>query len=615
MLKGGDMSLKGMNQGIWFSRAFCWLAAAALVFSGGVIWAQSEGDGLSFSWDTTLSYGARWRVEDRDLRIIGVTNSVDGEPGQAWSVNSDDGNLNYDKGIVNNALKLTTEMEIRYRNVGGFFRASGFYDYENEKGDRARTPLHEDALERVGSRVDLLDAYVWGKFQMGDRAAELRLGNQVISWGESTFIQNSINAINPVDVGALRVPGAELREAYLPENLAWFSMATSESTELELLYIFGWNDVEIDPPGSYFSVQDFAGDGGPDTKVMLSFGRIPDYINPGDMAAAPVGGAVPKGDDMRPDETGQYGLAFRWYSPIFNDAEFGFYFLNYHSRLPIVNGHTGTIAGVQARDYAASAEYFFSYPEDIKLYGLSYNTSLGTTGIALQGEVSYRQDAPLQVDDVELLFASLSPLALLEDPQAPGVGTVLATQNQIGAFGFDETVPGYIRRDVTQFQTTATRAFSRALGADTAVVVFEGAVGYVHDMPDKDVLRLEAPGTFTSANDIFTMVGVQPATEDNVNFPDELAWGYRLAGRLEYNNALGPFNIWPKFSWQHDVSGISPGPGGNFLEGRKALTLGFTMDYLNTWSVEIVYTQYSGAGAHNLINDRDFIAFDTKYSF
>ena len=34
----------------------------------------------------------------------------------------------------------------------------------------------------------------------------------MINWGESTFIQGGINAINPVDVSALRVPGAELRD-------------------------------------------------------------------------------------------------------------------------------------------------------------------------------------------------------------------------------------------------------------------------------------------------------------------------------------------------------------------------------------------------------------------
>ena len=60
-------------------------------------------------------------------------------------------------------------------------------------------------------------------------------------------------------------------------------------------------------------------------------------------------------------------------------------------------------------EYAQTARYFTEYPEDIQLFGVSFNTQLGTTGIALQGEVSYRMDVPLQFDDVEFLFAALTP--------------------------------------------------------------------------------------------------------------------------------------------------------------------------------------------------------------
>jgi hypothetical protein len=49
------------------------------------------------------------------------------------------------------------------------------------------------------------------------------------------------------------------------------------------------------------------------------------------------------------------------------------------------------------------------YPEDINLYGLSWNTN-AAGGVAFQGEISYRDNMPLQIDDVELLFAGLSPL-------------------------------------------------------------------------------------------------------------------------------------------------------------------------------------------------------------
>jgi hypothetical protein len=90
--------------------------------------------------------------------------------------------------------------------------------------------------------------------------------------------------------------------------------------------------------------------------------------------------------------------------------------------------------------------------------------------------------------------------------------------------------------------------------------------------------------------------------------------GLRAAGRLDYNNAIGAVNMSPRFSFAHDVSGISPGPGGNFIEGRKALTLGLGFQYRSTGS-GTSYTRYFGAGRYNLINDRDFLAANIKYSF
>jgi hypothetical protein len=96
---------------------------------------------FSWSWDTTVSYGLFGRVEKRDPSIIGLAAG-----GTAFSVNGDDGNLNYDKGIYTNAVKWTTELQVSYKDFGGFVRAFAFYDFENENSDRARTPLSDDAL-------------------------------------------------------------------------------------------------------------------------------------------------------------------------------------------------------------------------------------------------------------------------------------------------------------------------------------------------------------------------------------------------------------------------------------------------------------------------------------
>ena len=59
----------------------------------------------------------------------------------------------------------------------------------------------------------------------------------------------------------------------------------------------------------------------------------------------------------------------------------------------------------------------------------------------------------------------------------------------------------------------------------------------------------------------------------------------------------------------------SPGPGGNFLEGRQALTVGLGFNYQINWEWDLSYTSFFGADRYNLINDRDFLAANLKYSF
>jgi len=604
-------------------------AFAGVLISSAAYAVPFETGDFSGSFDTEISWGTTWRVQGRDPDLLGLSSTTlpngTSPPGslggRAYSVNGDDGNLNYGKGLVSNVIRLVPELEINHKSgIGAFGRVRMFYDFENKKGDREKIDLTDQALELVGSDIKLLDAYVYGKFQIKDRPGQVRIGNQVVSWGENTFIPNGINVINPIDVPALRSPGSELRDALLPVPMIWGTLEVAKNHSIEAFYQLDWERVKIDPSGSYFGTNDFAADGG--NKLMLGFGRAPDILSFGPAAAAsagatPVGVAVPRGPDNRPGNSGQFGVAYRTYVESLHDSDLGFYFINYHSRLPVISAVTGTPAGLASGDYVGSARYIVEYPEDIKLFGASFNTTLGTTDWAIQGEISHKRDVPLQVDDVELLYAALSPLALAERAAgAPGVGTLLASTNQVvpGGAGFGTYIPGFIRRNVTQVQATATRLFPHVLAADQLALVGEIGAMYVHNMPSQNELRLEVPGTYVGGNRIHTIAGVQPATEPASNFADEMSWGYQIRARLTYNNAIGPVALIPDLAFAHDFSGNSPGPGGPFLEGRKALSLGLTANLRNEWTAEVRYTNFFGAGRLNLINDRDFISFIIKYS-
>ena len=212
------------------------------------------------------------------------------------------------------------------------------------------------------------------------------------------------------------------------------------------------------------------------------------------------------------------------------------------------------------------------------------------------------------MDDVEILFAALSPIS-----------DYLAATNQVapGGVGFSEVIEGSRRFDTSQLQFTLTKITSNLLGADQAVFLGEFGFHKVFDMPTKDELRFDGPGTYTSGNPDNTVFGahVGKEWERPEHFADDFSWGYRLVTKFTYNNAIGAWSIAPRLAWQHDVDGVTPGPGGSFIAGRKALTFGIGFDYQNAWQVDVSYTQYSGAGRWNLINDRDFVGAFIKYSF
>jgi hypothetical protein len=81
---------------------------------------------VSGSVDTLLTFGASWRIQGRDEALIGRGNG-----GQASSTNADDGNLNYDPGLIAALLNVTQEVELNYRTLGVFVRGNYFYDVVN----------------------------------------------------------------------------------------------------------------------------------------------------------------------------------------------------------------------------------------------------------------------------------------------------------------------------------------------------------------------------------------------------------------------------------------------------------------------------------------------------
>lgn len=645
-----------MNPSKTHTHSLRWQPAAALMIALALTSATQAfvfqyGD-VKGSFDTTISVGGLARLNSANVDYLGL-NDIPGAPantGRQKSSNNDDGDLNYHAGLVSFLVKASHDLQVNYKNVGAFARGYYFNDYVNTNGIRNRTALNSEALKLVGSNGYLLDAYVYAKGSLGSMPAKIAIGRQVLSWGESTFIPNGLNAINPVDVAKLRTPGSELKEALLPINMISGSLSINEDISLEAFYLLSWERTRVDPPGSYFSTNDFVAKGG--TKVFLGFGNVADTSS---------FGAIPRGTDKEPGGSGQYGVNMKWLAKGLGDTEFGFYYMNYHSRLPVISAQTPTAqiagfvvprlttlliekAGVPAAaagptavglltqaaidpsvlsagqlsliagakqlaffDSAATGRYLIEFPKDIGLWGASFNTSV--KGIALQGEISYRSNQPLQVDDVELLFATLS-----------SINPAFAANNQIGSFiGVPGAthIDGFRRTKVWTGQFTATKVGSGLFGAAQSTLLAE--MGFVNatGLPSKDVLRFDGPGTTVGGNlTAMTLTGNGASGSDPASaFADKFSWGYQLVGRLDYNNVYHGVNMSPLIVFAHDVSGNTPLPMGNFIHGRKSITLGADFSFQNAWAFEVRYVNFFGAGRFNLLSDRDYVSANLKYSF
>ena len=619
------------------------------------------------NFDTTLSFGVLYRLDDPSPDFYGTSNSFGGTPGRQNSVNTDDGNLNYGKGPVSQLIKGSHDLELKYRNFGAFVRGYWFYDFEADK--TVRTPLSDQAKDRVSRGAEWLDMYVRGSFEFfGDRPVDIRFGRQVLSLGESTFIPNGVNIVNAVDLSKLRAPGSELKEALLPVNMLKMSIGVTPNVTIEPFWLLEFRRNELEPAGTYFSTNDFASRGG--EIVWLGFGSIADR-------GSPLGG-IYRERDREGGNFNQYGIAIRMLVPALNDSEIGLYFSRYHSRSPVISARTPAVpintasvqstAGAMAQQSlvpamiaagfppaniptaiptllgaaftnvpitalptelqpfyrdaqtiasnagriglltaAATGRYFNEYPEGLNMIGASFNTALGRSGISWQGEVSFKKDVPLQIDDVELLFAALSSLN-------PAFGANNQVGNYLGMYGRE--VPGYRRHNVWTAQTTLTKVFGPTLGSQQFTLL--GEIGGVWaNLPPKSQLRYDAPGTFTSGSQAAmngTGFATFAATPESA-FADRFSWGYQVLGRLEYNNVLPNVNLLPTVAFTHDVSGNTPLPLGNFVRGRKSITIAAEFTFRNAWSFDVRYVNFFGASRYNLLSDRDFVATTIKYSF
>ncbi|TDQ36315.1 uncharacterized protein DUF1302 [Thiopseudomonas denitrificans] len=575
------------------------------------------------SFDSSLSVGASWSTADRDKKFIGNANG-----GTGYTQTGDDGRLNFKKGdSFSKIFKGLHDLELRYKDSGLFVRGKYWYDFKLHDQNLRHPDPEKRRISNNGRKegaktrgAEILDAFLFHNYMIGDQPGTVRLGKQVVSWGESTFIMNSINSVNPIDVSAFRRPGAELKEGLIPVNMFYVSQSITDRLSAEAFYQLSWKQTVVDNCGTFFSSADVAADGCDNGYHILNKQLTQGIVLPNlallesfglGLQASQEGLMIPRGKDRKAGDSGQWGMALRWMG---DNTEYGAYFMNYHSRMPFLStqnadaatftgalGTTGVHALAPAAVLVGRGNYFMDYPEDIRLYGLSFSTTL-PTGTAWQGEISYRPNAPVQINTQDMTLRLTAGVTNITGPA--DVPAYLARAGQINR--------GYNRKEITQLQTTFTHFFDQVLGAERATVV--GEIGYAHigGLESKRKLRYGRDPIYGSPASVIPDVPHAREVNGWKGFTTKNSWGYRVRGQLDYSDVFAGVNLKPNMAFSHDVKGY--GPNGLFNEGAKAVSVGLDADYRHTYTAGLSYTNFFG-GRYNTMKDRDFVSLNFGMNF
>lgn len=367
------------------------LFVAAAGFAGQVAHAieiPTSNPDLKLRWDNTFKYSNAFRVKDQASYLTEVSNL-------------DDGDRNFDKGLVSNRIDWFSEFDVTYRNIGARVSAAAWYDSVYNRSNDNDSPQSANATSVPNNRftektrdlhgrsVKLMDAFLFGKTRFGDMPATLRIGQHSLVYGESLFFgANGIaNAQQPIDlVKLLSVPSSQFKEVLLPVNQISGQLQITSNLSIGAYYQLDWRKTWIAGSGSFLSDNDFVGDGA--ERIVVGAPLVP--------GGGPA--AFWRAPDIKASDSGQGGIQLR-YRTEGSGIELGFYAVRYNDKTPQIYFKVG-VPGISGFDAQTGqiGELVFAYPENIKAFGASISSTIGPVNVA--AEASVRHNAPLVSDPV-----------------------------------------------------------------------------------------------------------------------------------------------------------------------------------------------------------------------
>lgn len=371
------------------------LAAALAGLFGGMGTAHAGsanlGDNTSLQYTVTLNYALGLRLKNpADSEVNGPISPA---TGLSTTINQDDGDRNFKAGsLTNNRISTLIEANLKHDDLGAFVRGDAFYDqayhHPNDNDSPATInsngPVNrftDDARYFQGERARLLDAYLYGDWKLGgERDLNVRLGRQVVAWGESLFFPNIAGAQGPADATKANVPGIEVKDILLPVNQASMQFALTSGLSLLGYYQFQYKANELDPVGDYMSYTDVVG---PGAQFIYAFALAPgvDY-------------KIPYQGAFKPSAFGQWGVGLHY--RLGSVTELGLYQLRFTDKNPLVQQSYGLVTLAPGVTEPLPVGYNVNYQTGIDLTGASLSSSIGPVNVA--AELSYKNHQDMLVN-------------------------------------------------------------------------------------------------------------------------------------------------------------------------------------------------------------------------
>ena len=568
-----------------FKKIFLLAVMAALGTNAAHAFQFNVTDTIKGSLDTQATVGYGIRLVNPSSSLVGDPNFVPNANTAQWSV-GDDGNLNYKKGdAYTTYAKLTPELLLQFPSSYKFM-ARGTFLYDFMATETARTPLAEGAKRQAARDLRLLDLWVSKEITIADQSARVRVGNQVISWGESIYGIGGINQTNSLDIQKLLVPGTQLKEAVIPAPMVSVASGLGKGLSMEAYYQVAWNRSRLPPAGTYFSIIDIF-DKGRTGNLFLDpnnpnfFG--PDQVNNPTLDPA-ISIPIPILVDKEPKNSGQFGIAMH-FKPEGTPLDLGLFFINYHDKFPVLNAR---LDGLQN-----------TFLSDRQLYGVSANFPVGNWAVGMEG--SYR---PKDAVALTGCFGQGGPLDVISN-FAP------------------VDCPQWVDEQKFQFHLTGILAltpgdhgwFLNLLGADAAYVTAEAVDIYYPSLKHR-YDRTIGGQPVTQAPQAGYFPWMDNSTVGTLGYPilasvgTKNSLGYTADFNAVYDGKIIPgWQVIPGVTFAHSVLGDTPTLVANYLEGAKSVNayILFNMNPAK-WQAGINYVNYFGGDQlRQPLGDRDFI--------